>query len=296
MVDDERDVLDEKLLWGGEDDDDEDYPDDDPFDDWHPDELEEHVRVERFSKLIKKMDENSDSFVDRKELVHWTLRALQNMDTRELKEDFDIANGDGDAGVTWSEYVENIYGIKPEQHDSFSLNDLEENAEMQDYNRNFNREKAKFEAADGNGDGKLDLEEYEVFYNPGKNVEATENAIKAALKSVDTDGDGKISETEFMNDFKDPSFKGDDEFQSQEEEVFKDMDMDGNNFLDGDELVLWIQQDNGEIAVDETLHLIETADENDDGKLSEDEVMQAMEDFIESDATEYGYMLKHDEL
>ena len=39
------------------------------------------------------MDENSDDFVDKKELVHWTLRALQNMDARELKEDWEVSIG-----------------------------------------------------------------------------------------------------------------------------------------------------------------------------------------------------------
>ena len=66
------------------------------------------------------------------------------------------------------------------------------------------------------------------------------------------------------------------------------MDIDGNGELNDDELVLWIQQDNGEIAMDETIHLIETADADEDGKLTHEEVMHAMEDFIESDATEYG--------
>jgi len=79
-------------------------------------------------------------------------------------------------------------------------------------------------------------------------------------------------------------------------DIFKDMDMNDDGKLSGDELVLWIQQDNGEIAVDEAIHLIDTADKDEDGKLSHEEVMEAMEDFIESDATEYGFMLKHDEL
>ena len=95
---------------------------------------------------------------------------------------------------------------------------------------------------------------------------------------------------------KNPSYKGDDDWMETEKDIFKDMDMNGDGYLNGDELILWIQQDNGEIAVDEAIHLIETADKDEDGKLSHDEVMEAMEDFIESDATEYGFMLKHDEL
>lgn len=297
MRDENRDNFDEKLLWGGEDeDDDDDYPDDDPFDDWHPDELDEDVRTERFEKLIKKMDEDGDGFVDKTELVHWTLRALQNMDSRELKEDYDVANADGDDGVTWDEYVSNIYGVAAEKRDSFTATDLEEIAELQDFNRNFNRESAKFKAADADKNGKLDFKEYESFYNPGKDKEQTLRAVKLAVEAVDKNGDGQLNQEEFLNDFKDPSFTGGQDFKDQETEIFKDMDINSNNNLDGDELVLWIQQDNGEIAIDETIHLIETADADEDGKLTHEEVMHAMEDFIESDATEYGYMLKHDEL
>lgn len=297
-----RDDFDEKLLWGGEDmDEDEDegdYPNDDVFgdDEWHPDELDEEVRNNRFSRLVHKMDENTDGFVDKKELVHWTLRALQNMDARELKEDWEIADNDNDGGVGWEEYVSNIYGVDKEKHDTFMEQNIEDSHELQDFNRQYNREKAKFEAADKNSDGKLDEAEYANFYNPGHSAEQTNNAISLAMKVVDSDKDGQLSITEFLNDFKNPSYKGDDDWMETEKDIFKDMDMNGDGYLNGDELILWIQQDNGEIAVDEAIHLIETADKDEDGKLSHDEVMEAMEDFIESDATEYGFMLKHDEL
>lgn len=298
-----RGDFDEKLLWGGEDmdeeDDDEgDYPNEDPFgdDEWHPDELEEDVRNSRFSRLVHKMDENNDGSVDKKELVHWTLRALQNMDARELKEDWEIADHDNDGGVGWEEYVSNIYGVDKDKHDSFMELNIEDSHELQDFNRQYNREKAKFEAADANKDKKLDENEYANFYNPGHSPEQTNNAISLAMKAVDSDNDGQLSLTEYLNDFKNPSYKGDDDWMETEKDIFKDMDMSDDGFLNGDELVLWIQQDNGEIAVDEAIHLIETADKDEDGKLSHSEVMEAMEDFIESDATEYGFMLKHDEL
>ena len=175
QIKENRDDFDEKLLWGGEDmdedeEDDDEYPNEDPFDDeWHPDELDEDVRNKRFSRLVHKMDENSDGFVDKKELVHWTLRALQNMDARELKEDWEIADHDNDGGVGWEEYVSNIYGVDKEKHDSFMDLNIEDSHELQDFNRQYNREKAKFEAADVNGDGKLDEKEYSTLKNVLKN-------------------------------------------------------------------------------------------------------------------------------
>ena len=59
-----------------------------------------------------KMDENTDGFVSRAELVHWTLHALQRMDERELDEDWSLADGNEDGFVDWGEYIENIYLVR----------------------------------------------------------------------------------------------------------------------------------------------------------------------------------------
>ena len=140
-IEKDRDDFDEDLLWRGKDldDEDDDYEDED-YDDWHPDELDADVRKARFEKLVKKMDENSDGFVDKAELVHWTLRALQNMDARELGEDFEIADDNDDGKVSWEEYVENIYGIPKEKLDSYATEDMANDSELADFNRLYNRE------------------------------------------------------------------------------------------------------------------------------------------------------------
>merc|ERR1712178_553513 len=119
-----------------------------------------------------------------------------------------------------------------------------------------------------------------------------------ALEFVDANTDGMVSLEEYQNDYKKPEHKDVGHLDVNEEaDVFKALDLNNNNYLDGDELSLWIQADNGEIAVDEAEHLMETADSDEDGKLSMQEVIDAVDDFIESDATEYGNMLRfHDEL
>lgn len=296
-IEKDRDEFDEDLLWRGKDldDEDDDYDDED-YDDWHPDELDPDVRKERFGKLIKKMDENNDGFVDKEELVHWTLRALQNMDARDLGEDFDIADDNGDGKVSWEEYVENIYGIPPEKLNDYTEKDMAEDEELRDFNRLYNREYAKFVAADFNEDTQLSREEYTLFYNPGKEPKSTEFAIKQALEAVDKDGDGKIDQDEYMGDQKVPGPEPSEDELDNLQDIFMQLDVDENGTLEGFELILWVQQDNGEIAADETDHLMSEADEDEDGRLSHEEVHNAMEEFIESDATEYGYMLKHDEL
>jgi len=296
-IEKDRDEFDEDLLWRGKDldDEDDDYEDED-YDDWHPDELDPEVRKERFSKLIKKMDENNDGLIDKIELVHWTLRALQNMDARDLGEDFDIADDNGDGKVSWEEYVENIYGISQDKIPDYTKEDMDDDEELRDFNRMYNREYAKFVAADFNEDTLLNKEEYNLFYNPGKEPKSTEFAIKQALEHVDTNKDGKVDQEEFLADEHVKGHELNEDEMDNLSDIFQQLDIDENGVLENFELTLWLQQDNGEIAADETDHLFSQADEDEDGKLTYDEVHEAMEDFIESDATEYGYMLKHDEL
>lgn len=51
------------------------------------------------------------------------------------------------------------------------------------------------------------------------------------------------------------------------------------------------------MAREEARHLVSTADENADGKLSEEEIVKNHETFVGSEATDYGRALpKHEEL
>ena len=90
---------------------------------------------------------------------------------------------------------------------------------------------------------------------------------------------------------------GTDEWNENEKETFEDLDLDKSGFIDSDlEKTLWLFVDNGEISIDEADHLINVSDKDEDDKLSHEEVLNAMQDFIDSDATEYGFQLRHDEL
>ena len=61
---------------------------------------------------------------------------------------------------------------------------------------------------------------------------------------------------------------------------------------------LWILPETDHMmAQEEARHLITTADDNKDGKLSEDEIVKNHETFVGSEATDYGRALpKHVEL
>ena len=88
----------ENIDWESED----DYADDP--DNWHHDDLEHQEKLNRFTHLAKKMDANKDGFVDKSELISWTLKALQNMDMKELDEDWEVSDHNEDGYISWEEY------------------------------------------------------------------------------------------------------------------------------------------------------------------------------------------------
>lgn len=94
--------------------------------------------------------------------------------------------------------------------------------------------------------------------------------------------------------------KNDKELVLVEEERFGDFDRNKDGVLDKKEIKDWVLPDNNEAAVEEAEHLIQRSDmagENGkDGKLSIEEIVSNHEDFVGSQATNYGEFLPKDEL
>ena len=86
----------------------------------------------------------------------------------------------------------------------------------------------------------------------------------------------------------------DKETEVYEDEQFKNYDKNGDGKLDDAEMVDWVLPTNHEAASEEADHLIDIADLNKDEKLSEQEVVEHHEDFVGSQATNFGSF--HDEL
>ena len=303
----DQEMIEKGNTWTEEDYEDYDYnyddEDQDEFfanqddEDFHPDDLEPHVKKIRFENIIKRMDLDKDDYIEREELAKWTLMALQRMDSKTIREDFENSDQDGDDFVTFVEYVNGIYGVAHNQVMDFKVYEAEQSPELADFNRLWHREYARFTSADKNNDEKLDKEEYKQFYNPGYDHSSTEQAISSAMAFVDTDSDGSLSFQEFLDEGKVKlTHKMMEKDINGLREVFDQMDLDDNDFLNDFELFLWINEDNGEIAADETDHLIQEVDVDQDDLLSYDEMMLKIDEFMESDATEYGMQLQHDEL
>jgi len=290
MTDDERKDFDRDILFNSDEEDLE----------WDPYALETQDIHDRLTKVVEKIDLDGDGYVSHNELVKHTVKALYSMDEEEAESEFIDADIDGDDRVRWNEYVEEFYGLEPSDQNNILSMDTDTGTE---FNKMYARDKGRFHAADKDGDGALTLIEYTNFKNPLKSEDLRELAISWALRDVDKDSDGKISLQEFLNDYMTKpgeglEFYGEEYVESQTDKFHEDFDTNGDGFLSGEELSLWMGPDNTEIAIEETEHLIDMCDEDKDGKLTIDEILENHEVFLDSDATEYGQQLRfiHDEL
>ena len=120
----------------------------------------------------------------------------------------------------------------------------------------YNRDRARFDAADIDKDEKLTEGEFVLFKNPLKDENVKQVVIDEALKAVDTNGDGKIDLQEYLNDWHVPVCTiymedilhliyqpntVDEDFNDLETDRFKDeYDRNNDGFLTGDELLFWV--------------------------------------------------------
>lgn len=127
-----------------------------------------------------------------------------------------------------------------------------------------------------------------------------ETLFKLTMKRKDLDNDGLLSFDEYiLNERGEMPDKTSESFVIDKDRFHNDLDKNKNHLLEKEEIMSWIIPDQNEIATDEAEHLINACDDNKDGKLTIDEIVNNYDVFLESEITEYGDKLKethHDEL
>merc|ERR1711935_381313 len=260
---------------------------------WDPWDLEDEELQARLRKLVARMDHNRDGFVDTEELTNWILASIYNIEgTQPVM--FKVVDN---VYLTYALLADRYYDVMLDEINDEMLKSSE-HRDFIEYNKMYNRDRARFDAADIDKDEKLTEGEFVLFKNPLKDENVKQVVIDEALKSVDTNGDGKIDLQEYLNDWHVPPNTVDEDFNDLETDRFKDeYDRNNDGFLTGDELLFWLSPDNTEIAIDEAEHLIDMCDEDEDDRLTPDEIVENHDLWVDSDATEYGAQLRHyDEL
>jgi len=249
----------------------------DEFDDLPPEEAKKRLRI-----LASKMDRNSDGYVDKSELHQWIVRSFRMLSREDSDERLKEEDQNEDGFIDWSEHKESEFeGIDEDNSagkmDSETLDDLQMLFE----------DKVLFEAADFNGDSKLDGDEYFAFTHPEDNIVRMRGALLANTKhQKDENKDGKIDFQEFIGQ------RGKDHdkewLQDEKERFDNDLDTNKDGSLDDTEIIHWIVPSEENVADDEVTHLFASADDDHDEKLAIEEIVKHHEVFVGSEATDYG--------
>jgi Ca2+-binding EF-hand superfamily protein len=257
------------------------------FDDLSPEEAREKLSI-----LVDKMDKDKDGQVTEKELTTW----IHYVQTKYIYEDTDRQweenDKNRDGKITWQEYKENTYGflsaeeMNKEEDDGFSYASMEV------------RDKRRWDVADKENKGYLTKDDLTAFLHPEEHEHMKSIVIMETIEDIDKDGDGKISVEEYIGDMWLEEEDGEEpEWVSEERKSFHEhRDRDGTGYLEDEEVRDWILPDEYDHAEGEAKHLIESADDDGDGKLSKDEILEHQETFVGSQATDWGdAVVRHDE-
>uniref|UniRef100_A0A0K0E8B2 Reticulocalbin-3 n=1 Tax=Strongyloides stercoralis TaxID=6248 RepID=A0A0K0E8B2_STRER len=253
------------------------------------DELSEEESKKRLNVLAKKMDINGDGVVTIDELTDWIHHSMIKLDNAEAEERFKEIDVNKDGFITWEEYSKEAFGAEG--------GITGEGITDPDDKKLFEEDRSYFHAADLNNDAKIVLSEFYAFQAPEHHSHMHDVLIKHTLTDKDLNKDGKISFEEFMHDTHGSS---DSEWYKVEKDRFeKEYDKNGDGVLDGDEIRKWLIPDLKETAKSEAEHLIDKADINKNLELTYQEIVDAHQTFVGSEATNYGEILKeirHEEL
>lgn len=242
------------------------------------DKLSPEEAKQRLAQLLPKMDLNGDQYVDRLELKKWILNSFVKLSREEAEERMSDADDNHDGLLSWPEYLQDAFGV-----------DIEEEIGTEDTGDTgmlLLEEKAMWAAADKNGDGILDMNEFEVFTNPEEHELMHPYLVNQTLREKDSNKDGRIDFNEFIGD---RGSQHDKSWMIAERDKFDhELDTNKDGVLDLVEIQHWVIPDNEEIADEEVDHLFAAADDDHNDVLSFEEIINHHDVFVGSEASDYG--------
>lgn len=248
------------------------------------DELEPEEAKRRLGVLLTKMDRDNDEAIDRNEMYAWILRSFKALSKEDSDERFEETDTDENGLISWAEYKSEEFDFDDEELDLDDDSVKEELLLMEE-------DKMLFDAADVNSDGNLDKAEFLSFSHPEEDPSMNPHVVDQVLKEKDADKNGEVSFQEYIGD---RGKDKDKEWLLEEKERFdNELDKNGDNILNREEIIAWIIPSNEDIAKEEVDHLFAGADADMDELLKFDEILKNHELFVGSEATDYGAHLEN---
>ncbi|KAK4261892.1 hypothetical protein QN277_004828 [Acacia crassicarpa] len=253
----------------------------------------------RLISLFPKLDQDpTDGFISEHELTQWNLQQAQRDTLHRTKRDMELHDENLDGCVSFSEY-------QPPTWLHIADND------SSDYDIGWWREK-HFNASDADGNGLLNLTEYNDFLHPAdtKNPKLLEWLCREEVRERDIDKDGKINFNEFFHGLFDlvrtydeenhnVSHHSDVSVDAPARMLFNQLDTDGDGHLSDVELlpiIGKIHPSERYYAKQQADYFISQADGDKDGRLSLAEMIENPYVFYSAifngDEDQYNY---HDE-
>jgi len=231
---------------------------------------EETLSAEQLMGLHKKFDQDGNGKVSLQEVMSFADgmgKAIASKDISAIMEEIDTSK---DGKLSLEEHLNDIHN-QADGGDEEEMKELEERKQV---------EAAKFAAADNNGDKVLDADELPALFYPETHDAVLAVTVGQTMRQKDTNKDGKLSAREFWEA---DTVEGDEGELSEEENVdFEKLDLDGDGFLNMDELRAW---ESGRFHTEQAMKkLFDIADKDNDMHVTADELAKAREQISISDA------------
>lgn len=258
------------------------------------DQLTPEESKNRLGLIYDKIDKDGDKQVSEKELQEWISHVQKHYVYSDTDRQWKEHDPEADT-ITWESYKKKTYGFLEEDEAD------KDDGDGYNYKDMIRRDERRWKKADRDGDNKLTKEEFADFLHPEEADHMRDIVVDETLEDIDKDKDGFISLEEYIGDMYNEADNKDSEepeWVKSERDMFKsarDINKDGK--MDREEIKKWILPSGFDHIESEAKHLIGEADEDKDGVLSKEEVLNKYDLFVGSQATDFGEALtRHTEL